>query len=193
MIKYLVKARLASISEAGEIEIKEINNSFEDKNNPVSARQEAFSRYMSYLDIIGESGDQEKNLSKHISKFSTKEPKTFGKRTFLISNNPEQIGVNLYIVIDENFQKIKKDQEYLIVGEQEERAYLTLAENLSTEMDYFKIKGYPTNKWTTTIKYWNYESNKENDIIVTTVLFTPFNFWENWNPRLADGYMDNDD
>lgn len=134
-----------------------------------------------------------KNLSEHISKFSSKKPMTFGKRTFLISNNPEQIGVNLYVVIDENFQKIKKDQEYSIVGEQDERAYLTLAENLSTEMDYFKIKGYPTDKWTTTIKYWNYGSDKENDIIVTTVLFTPFNFWENWNPDLAEGYTDNDD
>ncbi len=187
MVSYILKTRLASKSEAGEIEIKEINNPFEDKINPISARQEAFSRYMSYLDIIGESGDQEKNLSKHISKFSTKKPMTFGKKTFLISTNTEQIGVNLYFVLDEDFQKIKKGQEYLIIGNQEERAYLTLAENLSTEMDYFKIKGYPTNKWTTMIKYWNYESDKENDIILTTVLYTPFNFWENWNPGLAEG------
>jgi hypothetical protein len=192
MVSYILKTRLASISEAGEIEIKEINNSFEDKNNPISARQEAFSRYMSYLDIIGESGDQEKNLSKHISKFSTKKPMTFGKKTFLISTNTEQIGVNLYFVLDEDFQKIKKSQEYSIIGNQEERAYLTLAGNLSTEMAYVKIKGYPLDKWTTKVKYWNYESDKENDIIATTVLFTPFNFWENWNPGLAEGYTDNE-
>jgi hypothetical protein len=70
---------------------------------------------------------------------------------------------------------------------QEERAYLTLAENLVAEMNYYKTNGYQTHNYTSTIRFWNYESDKENEEVLEKVLFTPFDFWANWNPKLAEG------
>lgn len=191
MISYIVKARLAIKLESGATEIKEYKNSFENIQDPVLARQEAFSRYLSYLDIIGgHKEDPEKNLSEHISEFSKRTTLRLKGKEFKVPVNYDRIGVNLYFIIDDDFQQMKKEQEYIIIGDPEERAYLTLAENLTAEMAYYKEKNFPRNGWTTEIKYWNYESDKENDIILTTVLFTPFDFWENWNPDLAEGYID---
>ncbi len=191
MITYIVKARLAVKLESGPIEVKEFKHTFENFEDPVSARKEAFSRYMSYLDIIGEhKGDPDRNLSEHISKFSRRTTLKLRGREFKVPVNYDQIGVNIYFIVDEDFQQIQKEQEYLIIGDKEERNYLTLVENLTAEIAYYKEKNYSNGGWTTEIKYWNYESDKENDIILTTVLFTPFNFWENWNPDLAEGYVD---
>lgn len=57
----MVRARLAHQTESGSKKIQDFAHPFIDRENPVMARQEAFSRYMSYLDVIGETGDQEKN------------------------------------------------------------------------------------------------------------------------------------
>jgi hypothetical protein len=191
MITYIVKARLAVKLESGAIEVNESKHSFENTEDPISARQEAFSRYMSYLDIVGDhKDDPERNLSEHISKFSKRTTLKLSDREFKVPVNDDQIGVNLYFIVDEDFQMKQREQEYLIIGDQEERNYLTLAENLTAEMAYYKEQNYPNGGWTTEIKYWDYESDKENDIILTKVLFTPFNFWENWNPDLAKGYID---
>ena len=190
MITYLIKARLAVKSESGAIQVKEHKHSFANFEDLVLARQEAYSRYMSYLDIIGEHRENpERNLSEHISRFSRRTTVKLRDREFNVPVNSDQIGVNMYFIVDENFQRIKKEQEYLIIGDQEERNYLTLAENLTAEIAYYKEKNYPDDGWTTEIQYWNYESDKEKDIVSKTVLFTPFDFWENWNPDLAEGYI----
>lgn len=82
---------------------------------------------------------------------------------------------------------IKKNEENLMVGDQVERAYLTLAENLVAEMNSYKTNGYQTHNYISTIRFWNYESDNENEEVLEKVLFTPFDFWANWNPKLAEG------
>ncbi len=191
MIEYIVKSRLAYQSEDGKIEIKEVVSPFKNSENPVLARQNAYNHYINLLEVIGNNKDDlENNLSEHIWKFSEKSLLHNGNLKLRIPTNKEEFGVNLYFVLDEDFKKLKKGKEYLIIGEQEERNYLTTAENLVTEMEYFIDKDFNTEKWITTIKYWNYESDRENEEVIKKVLFTPFDFWKNWNPQLAEGNME---
>ena len=189
MISYRVKARLGEKNPSGEVRVKEFINNFQNSNDPVYSRRDAYSRYESFLDVIGDTNDPEENLSFHIWNYGEKMPYQVGKVKVDLPTNKEQLGVNLYFILDEDYQDLKKDQEYLIIGDQEERSYLTRAENLVSEMNYFKEKKYKTSGWTIPIKYWNYESNKENEAVETEVLFTPYNFWESWNPDLAEGYI----
>ncbi len=188
MIEYIVKSRLAFEAEEGKIEIKEVVTPFKNSENPIDARKNAYNHYINLLYVIGKNKDDpEENLTEHIWKFSEKNLLKNGKIKVRFPTNKEEFGVNLYFIIDEDFKKIKKGQEYLIIGEQEERNYLTTAENLVTEMEYFNEKGFNNEKWTTGIKYWNYESDRENEEVLKKVLFTPYDFWANWNPKLAEG------
>ncbi len=182
-----MNAILAAKSEDGDIKIEKFVTSFVDLENPIDARKNAYNHYVSILEVIGNKDDPENNLWKHISQYS--EPKTFqcGKFKFQIPTNKEGIGVNFIFILDEDFMAIKKNEENLIIGDQEERAYLTLAENLVAEMNYYKANGYQTHNHTSTIRFWNYESGKENEDVLEKVLFTPFDFWANWNPKLAEG------
>ncbi len=180
MITYLLKYRLGS-----ENGIKNSEIPFENANSPISSRIDAYQRYESLLEILGENKDPNQNLSEHIFKYSKKQKLKNSK--IEIPMNIEGFQVNLFFVLNEDFQSLKHNTPYLIIGEKEERNYLTLAENLRHEMSYYKAKRYATNEWTSRIKYWNYESDKEKDIIHSNVLFTPFNFWEEWNPHLAEG------
>lgn len=191
MIEYIVKSRLAFQNEDGKIEIQEVGTPYVDLENPIDARKNAYEHTLSLLDVIGGNKyDPEKNLSEHISQFSQKKTFQIGKSKFQYPTNQEGLGFNLFFILDEDFKKIRKGQEYLIIGEQEERNYLTTAENLVTEMEYFDEKGFNNEKWTTEIKYWNYESYRENEEVIKKVLFTPFDFWKNWNPQLAEGNME---
>ncbi len=187
MITYKVKATLAIKSEDGDIEIKKIVIPFVDLENPIDARKDAYNRYISFLEVIGNNDDPEKNLWEHISQYSKRKPLQIGKSKSKFPTNKEGMGVDLLFILDEDFKTIKKNEENLIVGDQEVRAYLTLAENLVAEMNYYKTNGYQTDNYTSTIRFWNYESDKENDEVVEKVLFTPFDFWVNWNPKLAEG------
>ena len=191
MIEYLVKSRLGIQREDGKIEIKEVITPYKNFKNPIDARQQAYNHYTNLLEVIGNNKDDpENNLSEHIWKFSEKSSLPNGNLKLRYPTNKEEFGVNLYFIIDEDFKNVKKGQEYLIIGEQEERNYLTTAENLVTEMEYFNEKDFNTEKWITTIKYWNYESDLENEEVIKKVLFTPFDFWKNWNPQLAEGNME---
>lgn len=185
MIRYKVKAKLGHNQDTGELDHKIYKEVFEN-SNPVSARRQAYNHYLSYLEILGD-GDPEENLSEHIQKFAEPTPFKIGSRTINYAMNTEGLGVNMYFILDEDHGLLKKGVEYLIIGEQEERSYLTLAENLIAEMNFYNSRGYQTDDWTSKIKYWNYESEEmEEDIVVTEVLFTPFDFWEEWNPEKAE-------
>ncbi len=187
MITYTVKAILAAKSEDGDIEFRESIIPFVDSENPIDARKNAYDRYVSFLAVIGDPDDPENNLWKHISQYSEGETFQHGKFKYQIPTNKEGMGVNLFFILDEDFMAIKKNEENLIVGDQEVRAYLTLAENLVAEMNYYKTNGYHTDNYTSNIRFWNYESNKENEEVIEKVLFTPYDFWANWNPKLAEG------
>ncbi len=187
MITYKVKAILAAKSEDGDIEIERFVTSFVDLENPIDARKNAYNHYVSILEVIGNKDDPENNLWKHIYQYSERKTFQHGESKFQIPTNKEGMGVNLFFILDEDFMGIKKDEENLIEGDQEERAYLTLAENLVAEMNYYKTNGYPTDNYTSTIRFWNYESDKENEEVIEKVLFTPYDFWVNWNPKLAEG------
>lgn len=180
MIKYLIKYRLAN--DDG-IESNEIL--FPGDPDPINSRREAFQHYESFLEILGDNmHDPNLNLSEHIFKYSKKTK--IGNFDIEIPTNMEGFHVNLYFKLTEDFKNLKKNTAYLIIGEQEERSYLTLAENLESEMSYYTAMGYNTQGWTSKIKYWDYESDKEEDIKSPQVLYTPKDFWEEWNPDQAE-------
>ncbi len=188
MIEYIVKSRLAFQTEDGKIEIQEVITPFKNSGNPIDARKDAYNHFINLLYVIGKNKDDpEENLTEHIFQYSAREPLQIGKSKFKFPTNQEGIGVDLFFILDEDFMGIKKNEENLIIGDQEVRAYLTLAENLVAEMNYYKTNGYQTDNYTSTIRFWNYESDKENEEVVEKVLFTAYDFWANWNPKLAEG------
>ena len=110
-----------------------------------------------------------------------------GRQFEMPGNNKDNLGIGIYIISDKENDLFEKDEENLVIGYNQHINYLLTADNLEEEFQIFKENNWDTDSWTVKIKYWDYEHDADEDgVIVSEVLYTPFDFWNHWNPSLAD-------
>lgn len=196
MIRYKVKARLASKIGTDDFKLQEFEKIFEDKDNPIQARKKAFQYYSSIIDIAAEGEDDYEIIQNHILKNADFQRIQIGNISVPVPFSNDNLGIGIYILIDEDFEGLQKDDENMIIGYNEEFDYLSVAYHLESEFSLYKEKGWRTEGWEIDLKYFDYgydETEGEDGVINTKSLYSPFNFWAYHNPSLVDGYEEEDE
>lgn len=192
MIKYKVKARMAKDIGTDNFSLEEFERVFEDKENPVKARKRAYHYYESVVDIINEKSKIESETNNTSTVKKKEEPKTeetedqselkFLDLAIRAFSHRTQVGI--YAISDVKEELFEVDEENIIIGHNHLTEDLILADNLEEEISLYTKYDWDTENWTKKIKYWDYEGTYD-DIYEPIVLFTPFDFWEHWNPEMA--------
>jgi len=187
MITYKVKARLAKGIGTDNFQLEEFERNFKDVSQPINARREALNYYFSIIDIIGGEGDDLEKIREHIANIPSQSTKLTDKLFIAFMNN---IGVGLYCVLDEDEEVYKINSEfhskypilgeeiqneYLIIGYDPNYDYLSTAWSLENEIEIYEDHNWGKDDWISKIKYLDPEADEE--IVNSTVLWTPFDFW----------------
>jgi len=190
MIKYKVKARLASKIGTDEFTLQEFERIFEDLNNPIQARKKAFHYYSSVIDITADGEDDYETILKHIDDNAKKTYMEIAGRQIPYPSTNDNLGIGIYILIAEDFECLLKEDESMIIGYNQQFDYLSVAYHLESEFALYKEKGWSTGDWEIDLKYFDYEYDEdesEDGVVNTKSLYTPFNFWAYHNPSMVEG------
>jgi Putative DNA-binding domain len=174
---YIVKAKLIRYSETKEITFEEIESKFENEN-PILARESAFSHYQSYIDILLQNKDKtyvsDRQAREDLNSFI--DPGTKTKIKFLESeielSDSFGNGIGVYLVIDQPIEDDNVGDEYLIhgIGNIDPQG---LMDGLNHEYCYYNHSGYDTKDYKQTINFYEYDIEKAEP---NEILETPFNW-----------------
>ena len=202
MIRYKVKARLAQNLGTDDFQLEEFQEVFENIDNPIQARKEAFRYYSNIIDIVGEEEDDYDAIQKHISEKADIGYIEIGNFKVPSPMSKDNLGIGIYILIDEDFEGLLYGQENMIIGYFESFDYLSVAYHLESEYLLYKKQGWNTDNWIIDLKYFDYEYDEydegekmksEKGDIETPTLYTPFDFWAFHNPSMVEGNDEEED
>lgn len=194
MIKYVVKARLAKNIGTDDFTFESFDREFRNDKNPILARKMAFQFYFSLIEIIGEGENDYEIIQKNIDlamEVISESPNKYKDynyvdKEFDVIIEGGELGLGIYFVVDdysEEYDYLKNKGDCLIIGNNGTFDYLEITHHLWTEYVFYLDNKLETDNWTTTIKYWDY-SDVPEDPLFQKVLWTPFDFWNYWNPAM---------
>lgn len=174
-IHYLVRVKLIRVINNEKIDFIYDEKIFIEQN-PILAREKAFSHYNSYIDIILEPNLEHSKIAQRISKRIEK--KIIEIDNEKIEINDFQSGIGIFLIIDEPINEDNKGDEFLIHGIGFSFSDpQSLIDNLNFENWYYEHYKYDTKDYRINIDF--YEADV-NEIGIETILKTPFN-WETLN------------
>lgn len=184
-IHYVVKAKLIRLKKGNEIDFLEIEEKFESQN-PINAREKAFSYYQNFIDVLleGKNKRYSSDRQARIELTSFIDPGTsttvrIGDKEIELSDSFGN-GIGVFMVIDHPLKdKIFEDkvgEEFLIHGIGRisfSDDPQSLMDSLNHEFWYYKQLDYDTKNYKQNIDFYEYdiaetESNK--------ILETPFDW-----------------
>jgi len=194
MIRYKVKARLARNLGTDDFSLEEFEKEFVNEKEPIKARKEAFSYYMSIVDVINKNERDEKDESSIISGHIIGATMNFFNKDGKLSINikkgvPSNLGLGIYFSSD-NEDLLSASEDYFIIGHNDDVRSLDMARYLVLEKKVYDYNNWATSNWATDIKYWDYEKatslsmDDVDGVITANVLWTNANFWEDHNPSM---------
>lgn len=188
MIKYKVKARIAKNIGTDDFSFEEFEQTFEDKKSPIQARKKAYRYYESVIDIINDKYKFESEIDKikkENHKTNIEDDKSKIKFIDALTKSASaNTDAGFYIINDTKNGLFDAEKENMIIGYNHSIPNLTLAKNIEQEFKLYENNGWDTDNWTLRIKYWDYTGTYD-DVYEPIVLFTPEDFWSNWNPDIA--------
>lgn len=195
MIRYVVKARLAKNIGTDDFTFESFESEFRNDENPIQARKKAFQFYFSLTEEIGEGENDFEIIQKNIDsamEVIAESPDEYDEFAhnynddeFKIEIPGGEIGVGIYFIIDNDieYKYVREEGGCMILGNKGYFDYLQITHNLEGEYNFYIDNKLGTENWTKTIKYWDFSDYSEEPIF-QKVLWTPFDFWNHWNPAL---------
>lgn len=195
MIKYIVKARLAKNIGTDDFTFESFDREFRNDENPIQARKKAFQFYFSLTEQIGKGENDfeiiQKNIDRGIEVISESPDKysefdyNFVHEEVSINIPGGELGIGIYFIIDDGIEYpyVREESGCMILGNKGTFDYLQIIHNLEGEYNFYIQNKLDTENWTKTIKYWDFSDIPE-DPVFQEVLWTPFDFWNHWNPAM---------
>lgn len=194
---YIVKAKLIRQIKENEFDFEEINKTFENEN-PIIAREEAFSHYQSWIDILLQDKSKEyvsdrearEDLISFIKPGATTKLQADGKE-IEFSDDSFGNGIGVYFVKDESIESINN---FLDIGEEGLiHGILNLSNQylideiiicLQEEAKYYEYFNYETRNKVIEVTYcckgpW-LDDPKDSAIVTYKILKTPFD-WQGYD------------
>jgi hypothetical protein len=187
---YVVKAKLIRFKENNEIDFSEFEEMFENEE-PIFAREEAFKRYQSIIDVLLES----KNKKYTNDRDARIELKSFYSYETIINIGDQEVnfggnydlGIGIFMIINQRVTEIVHFGECPYIHGIMDSEYTNPDSQilmLSNEYEYYKHYNYDTKDYQTQILFCsetmsNLETG-EMDIWYFDILKTPFD-WEGYD------------
>ncbi len=184
---YAIMSRLIRIDSSGEVHFDEITEEFVNKS-PIIARNNAFNRYQSYLDVFLQAKESSyisyEHASSVLGKFVFPSPK---------KNNYDEIsnedldkkgrfnGIGVFLVVNEPVNGISIDphlEDLMIhgigrVGMDDPQSFLFC---LIYEYEYYQHYGFDTNNQLIKVRFRWYHDFDVSEIIEPTIIKTPIDW-----------------
>ena len=182
---YIIKAKLIRFTEGNGIEFSEFQEKFED-DNPIIAREKAFNRYQSFIDVLLENKNK-KYLSDRQARIDlnsfidpgTKTKIKIGEKEVEFSDSFGN-GIGIFIVINKTIQnEICEDtngDEFLIHGIGRIGSFdapQDLIDGLDQEFLYYEQFDYDTKNYLRIVDFYEYDNPESGPY---KILETPFDW-----------------